>query len=249
MKKLQNSNIGGEKGVFLFLDFDGTLSPIAKNPNDAVLPFYIKKWLRELSRGKKVKIGIVTGRALPDIRRKVGLKNIIYAANHGMEIFHNGKHLLRMGHAYKKPLQMLACELRESLSDVSGVVVENKELSVAVHFRMVGVRSRVHVKKVVKKLSEFYLKKYKLQLTAGKMILEIRPAKIWNKGRAVLWVWRKLAPQYTPVYIGDDATDEDAFKALRPYDSVTIRIGMKRRTHAKCFVESIRDIMRSGMFD
>ncbi|MBI5298673.1 MAG: trehalose-phosphatase, partial [Deltaproteobacteria bacterium] len=107
----------------MFLDFDGTLSPIAGDPNDAILPPDVKRWLQKLSKKRNIKIGIVTGRALPDIKQKVGLKNIIYAANHGMEIFYNGRHLLKKGHAYKRPIRILAGALRDSMSGISGAIV------------------------------------------------------------------------------------------------------------------------------
>lgn len=234
--KLQQSRI------LLLLDFDGTLAPIVKEPSKAVLPAKIKQWLTKLSSRKGIKVGIVTGRSLEDIRKRVGLKNLIYAANHGMEIFYNGKFLLRKGLAYKKPLRVLAGELRDSLSNIAGVIVENKGLSVAVHFRKTNVKRRPAVKKIVKKLSKPYLEKHKLQLTTGKMILEIRPAKLWNKGKAVLWIWTRLSPKYTPIYIGDDATDEEAFKALRPHGS-TIRIGKRKNSHAELFINSIEEII------
>lgn len=237
--------MNGELGIILFLDFDGTLSPIVKNPNNAILPPDVKLWLRKLSRKKNIRVGIVTGRSLSDIKQKVGLKDIIYAANHGMEIFYHGKYLLRKGRAYEKPLKMLADELHGSLSNISGAIVENKGLSVAVHFRKASTKLHATVKRIVKRLSKAYMKKYNLQLTGGKMILEIRPAKHWNKGEAVLWMWKRLAPQYTPIYIGDDMTDEDAFKALKPY-GLTIHIGKGKNSHAEYFVKSIKDVIRSG---
>lgn len=224
--------------IILFLDFDGTLSPIVKDPNDAILSPDTKLWLRKLSRRKNIKIGIVTGRALPDIRRRVGFKNVIYAANHGMEIYCDGKYLLKKGHACRKPLHILASELRDSLAGIPGVIVENKGLSVAVHFRKTDAKRRAVVKRIVKKLAGPCMKKHNLQLTAGKMILEIRPAKFWNKGKAVLWMWKKLAPDSMPVYIGDDVTDEDAFKVLKPY-GLTIRIGKRKKSYAEYFISAI----------
>lgn len=234
----------GEHNIILFLDFDGTLSPIVRDPKDAILPPDIKHWLRTLSRRNDVKIGIVTGRSLADIKRRVGLKKLIYAANHGMEIFYNGKYLLRKGRFYKKPINLLANDLRDSFSDISGVIVENKGLSVAVHFRKTNAKQRTTVKRIVTKLSKPFLKKYKLQLTSGKMILEIRPAKFWNKGDAVLWMWRKLAPKYAPIYVGDDMTDEDAFLAIKPC-GLGIRIGKTRNSHARLYINTIRGLIKN----
>lgn len=234
--------MSSKQKIIFFLDFDGTLSPITQDPKDAILPADIKARLRKLSVRKNIKLGIVTGRSLKDIRRRVGLKNVIYAANHGMEIYYKGRYLLKRGRNLRRPIRLLAMKLRNSLSDISGVIVEDKGPSVAVHFRKVNPRLRAQVKRVTQRLAGPYTKKHDLQLTSGKMILEARPAKAWNKGKAVLWMWHKLCPEYTPVYIGDDTTDEDAFKAIKPYGP-TVRIGKKKHSHAKYFANSIRRIL------
>lgn len=242
LKKLE------KRPPFLFLfDFDGTLSPIAKKPGKAILPPDTRSWLRRLSRRRSVKVGIVTGRSLSDIKRRVGLKNIIYAANHGMEISYNGKLLLRKGHSYRKPLQELAGKLRSRFSNTKSVIVENKKLSVAVHFRKVKAGLRPAVRRAIRALAMSYIKKYDLQLTTGKMILEIRPERYWNKGNAVLWIWHRLAPKYTPVYVGDDMTDEKAFLAVKSR-GLGIRIGKKKKSHARYCISSITAITRPGIF-
>jgi len=130
---------------------------------------------------------------------------------------------------------------------ISGVVIESKDMSVAVHFRRVEKGLRNKVKKIARETSTSSLKKHRLQLTSGKMILEIRPALHWNKGKAALWIWKRLAPRCVPVYIGDDITDEDAFAALRPY-GVTIRISKKMDSHAEYYVPSIKTILASQLF-
>lgn len=228
--------------ILLLLDFDGTLSPIVKDPKDAVLPENVKLWLSAIARDKNFRLGIVTGRSLSDIKRRVGIRNLIYAANHGMEIFYNGKNLLCKGRSFRKPLQLLVQQLGEKLSPISGVIVENKGLSVAVHFRKVGRNQRAVVRNLVREVAAPYIKKNQLQLTVGKMILEVRPAKIWNKGDAVLWIWKKLAPKFIPIYLGDDVTDEDAFLAIKPY-GVGVRIGRKKSSHAQYQINSIQEFI------
>lgn len=228
--------------ILLLFDFDGTISPIVADPRDAILPNDVKRWLNDLIGKKNIILGIVTGRALIDITKKMNLANIIYAANHGMEIYWKGRLLLQKGGCYKKPLSQLAIKLEPLLRTIPGVVIESKGLSFAVHFRKVRNGLRKRVKKIVRETSAPWLKKQRLQLTSGKMILEVRPALHWNKGKAALWIWKTLAPKYVPFYIGDDITDEDAFAALRPY-GVTIRIGKKKDSHAEFCVPSIKTIM------
>jgi trehalose 6-phosphate phosphatase len=234
------------RGILLLLDFDGTLSPIVEDPGDAVLPAAVRKWLRSIARRKNIRLGIVTGRSLDDMMKRAGLRNLIIAANHGMEIYRDGRALLRKGKGYRKPIAQLAGRLSKALGGIPGVGVEDKGLSVVVHFRKVPPRMRGEVKKIARSTARPWLKRHNLQLTGGKMILEVRPALIWNKGRAVLWIWRHLAPSWVPIYVGDDTTDEDAFAALRPY-GLTIRIGRKRETHAEYYVPSIKTIINSRL--
>ena len=104
------------------------------------------------------------------------------------------------------------------------------------------------VKDIVRTKVGPLLEKYGLQLTRGKMLMEVRPALHWNKGKAVLWIWRRLAPKYVPFYIGDDVTDEDAFSALRPY-GITVRIGRKTASHAQYYIPSLRILAESYLLD
>jgi trehalose-phosphatase len=236
------------KGIILFLDFDGTLSPIVDNPLNATIPDDISAWLRRLSLKRKIKIGIITGRSMQDVRKRVGLKNIIYAANHGMEVYYKGRFILRKGRVYRRPLALIAESLIKELSGIPGIYLENKGLSVAVHLRRVKRNYHRKVKNLVKIIVEPWLKKYVLQLTSGKMLMEVRPVLHWNKGKAVLWIWRRLAPGYVPFYVGDDTTDEDAFSALKPY-GITVRIGRKAGSHAEYYIPSISRLADSDFFN
>ena len=236
------------RGIILFLDFDGTLSPIVDDPMGAAIPDKIYTWLKKLSRKRGIKIGIVTGRSMQDIRKRVGLKNIIYAANHGMEVYYKGRFILRKGRTYRRPLALIAHRLIKELSAIPDIYIENKGLSIAVHLRRVKGNYHIRVQSIIRATTRPLLKKYGLQLTGGKMLMEVRPALHWNKGKAVLWIWRRIAPGYVPFYIGDDSTDEDAFSALRPC-GITVRIGRKIGSHAEYYIPSLRTLAESCLFD
>lgn len=247
MKRLQNINIDKKRGVFLFLDFDGTLSQIVSHPKDAVIRPDAKKWLKKLLKRRNVRIAIVTGRSLPDIRRRIRLPGLYYVANHGMEVFYKDRFLLKKGRQFERPLKCFGDEMISTLAHIPGIFIEEKGLSIAVHFRRVERKYHGLVKKVVHEVAEPIVKKYDLELTKGKMVLELRPAAVWNKGSAVKWLWKKIAPAYFPVYVGDDVTDEDAFKALKNH-GLTIRIGKKVESYAEYYTNSIKTFIKNGYF-
>lgn len=245
VKKLQRTDIGKKRDVFLFLDFDGTLARIVGHPKDAVIRPDAKEWLKKVLKKNNIKVAIVTGRSLSDIRRRVGLHGSYYVANHGMEVFYKNRFLLKKGHQFKKPLKIFGDEIITSLAHIHGIVIEEKGLSVAVHFRRVERKYRGFIKSIVHEIAAPIVKKHNLQITKGKMLLELRPVSVWNKGKAVEWLWKKIAPESFPIYIGDDMTDEDAFLAIKPY-GFGIRIGKKKHSHAKYYINSIRTFINCG---
>ncbi len=246
VKRLQKVNIDRKKGVFLFLDFDGTLAPIVGHPKDAVIRPDAKKWLKKLLKKNNIKVAIVTGRSLSDIRRKVSLHGLYYVSNHGTEVFYNGRFLLRKGRQFERPLKCFGGEMISASAHIPGVFVEEKGLSVAVHYRRVNKKYHGEVKNIFSDIAELFTKKYDLQTTKGKMVLELRPVLFWNKGKVVKWLWKKVAPKYFPIYVGDDITDEDAFSTLNPH-GLTIRIGRKTGSHAQYYIPSTKAIIDSNL--
>lgn len=220
------------KTLFL-LDFDGTLSPIVDDLHKAVLPPRTKQWLKKMQKQKDIKVAIVTGRSLSDIRKRVGMKGIIYAANHGMEIEVGGRLVLNKGKKFFKAIAEIEKKIIQAVASVSGVIVEMKGSSLSVHYRKVkSVARQRWVIARTRRALRGQLQKNGLQLTRGKMVLEVRPRQYWHKGKAVLWIWRHYAVGHLPIYIGDDVTDEDAFSALRSR-GITILVGKPRKTAAQ----------------
>lgn len=216
-KEIENF-IRDKKLIFLLLDYDGTLTSIRKRPELAKLSVRTKKILVKLRNNSFFKLAIVSGRPLREIKRLIGIKGIIYAGNHGLELkgpkveFVNKKALLS-----KQLLRRIYKKLDDVLSEVKGAFVENKGLTLSVHFRLVKERDIGRLKTALGRLLRPYIRRKKIKITHGKKVYEIRPPVNWDKGKAVKWLLRNrriVTPNTLPVCLGDDHTDEDMFRAI-----------------------------------
>jgi trehalose 6-phosphate phosphatase len=226
------------KGVLLFLDFDGTLAPIADRPEDARLPEETRKTLALLSKVPDVRIAVVSGRSLESVKEKTNIRGIAYAGNHGLEIRGPGfRHHPPLQTAYRKALRRLRYKLPRWATGHSGVLVEDKGLTISVHYRNVAKESIRSVKWELDYLVALYARSGVVSIREGKKVLEVRPAVSWGKGEAVRWLmnrreWLPARDEIVPVYIGDDATDEDAFAELGGA-GITVFVGRRRNTKAR----------------
>jgi trehalose 6-phosphate phosphatase len=198
----------------LFLDYDGTLSPIAARPEEARLPAPTRRVLSALAA--LCPVAIVSGRARADVESLVGLEGIVYAGCHGFDIAGPGITPPRHPDAERAlpTIAFLAAALRAKLGGIDGVLVEDKRYSVAVHTRRVAPGREDEVRAEV---VAHAARHPAVRLTGGKKVLELQPRADWDKGRAVLWLLGALRldrPDVVPIYMGDDQTDEDAFRAL-----------------------------------
>jgi trehalose 6-phosphate phosphatase len=201
--------------LVLLLDFDGTLAPIADRPELAAMPHATRRALERLMALPGVTVAVVSGRGLADVRELAAIPRIAYAGNHGMEIHGPGIDRVHPEAAAARPvLERTLRELTDAISSIPGAFVEDKELTLSVHFRL-APRERLDelsdiIHRVVDPLPGVHL-------TQGKEVMEVRPDVGWNKGKAVLFLLDQIRPPAgAPVlYLGDDRTDEDAFGALR----------------------------------
>lgn len=200
--------------LVLLLDFDGTLAPIVARPELAAIPPQTRVPLERLVHCAAVDAAVVSGRGMADARGRAQIPEIAYAGNHGMEI--EGPDLRRVheeAQAARPELQAVMERLRDRLSLVEGALVEDKGLTLTVHFRQV---ERARVPEVRAAVDDAVAASIGLRTTEGKEVLEIRPRVDWHKGKAVEFLLANLKPAAgVPVlYLGDDTTDEDAFRAL-----------------------------------
>jgi alpha,alpha-trehalase len=223
-----------ERCPALFLDYDGTLTPIVERPEDAELDAPTRAVLRAAAAAMPV--AIVSGRDLDDVRALVGLEDVVYAGSHGFDIRGPDLQLeLPEGIDALEDLAQAASMLRERLADVAGAQVEPKRFAVAVHYRRVAGADTAKVEHAVTTTAQGLPA---LRRTAGKKIFELRPDIDWDKGRAVRWLLEQLdldGPDVLPIYIGDDDTDEDAFRALAERGGIGVLVAEAPKASAARF--------------
>jgi trehalose-phosphatase len=237
------------KYVVLLLDYDGTLTPIVETPDRARIPEQIKQLLKALSTNPRCTLAIISGRGLKDIKKKVGLRNIIYSGNHGLQIEGpNIRFEAPVSPGYRTILQKIKSELRRRLSHIKGILLEDKGLSLALHYRLVRGRLVPFVVWALLKIATPYVREKKIVITLGKKVFEVRPPIEWNKGNAILWLLNKHKSALRhkpimPVYIGDDVTDEDAFRVLKN-KGLTVFVGNPQKSDAKYYLKNTKEVSK-----
>ena len=173
--------------------------------------------MRELVKKlcEKFTTAIVSGRMREDVEKLAGVEGIFYAGSHGFDILGKGVSMIQPKAKETIPVvDKVTGELKAALSGIEGVIIEEKKFSVAVHYRLVKEEHFPKIKEFVEKIVD---ENDALRLMKGKMVFEILPAIDWNKGKAVRWIMKALDlswEDHTVFYIGDDTTDEDAFRAV-----------------------------------
>lgn len=232
------------KKIALFLDYDGTLAPIRKDPAQCVLSDKIRKQLRLLADSDRCYLTILSGRSLSDIRKMAGIRNICYGGNHGLNI--SGPKI-RYTHPHailtKPIIDKVKHLLRKEIKNIEGAWVEDKKFTISLHFRSVKKENISSIKKVFHRTLADFCESESLSIIKGKKVMEIVPDASWDKGMAALWILRRLKHQCLPIYIGDDQTDETAFQALRK-QGITIRIGKSNKTAAGFYVKGCWEVSR-----
>ena len=201
------------RSLAVFLDYDGTLTPIVERPEAAVLAEDTRVVLCSLVQ--HCTVAVVSGRDLEDVRRRVGIVELYYAGCHGFDIQGPGvRYEHPLAHAGAAKLREVAEEIARDVRGIGGVELEAKRFALAVHYR----RAREAEAPAVRGAVERALARHSgLRLSEGKKVLDLQPDIPWDKGRAVLWLLQALRLErkdVLPLYVGDDLTDEDAFRAL-----------------------------------
>jgi len=217
----------------VFLDYDGTLSPIAPRPELATLPEETREVIRRLAQRHPV--AILSGRGREDVAALVGLDGLSYAGSHGYDIAGPGfRH--EVGEGIPDEIESAVAALRRELKGLDGVLVEPKRFAISIHFRLAREEDLPRIERIV---DEIAARHPGLRKGHGKKLFELRPDLDWDKGQALLWMLDALGQSgAVPLYLGDDITDEDAFRAVEE-QGIGILVAEEPRPTAASY--SLRD--------
>ena len=211
----------------LFLDYGGTLVPAKQKPEKAELSKKMRQALHQMA--KLIPVTIVSGRDVEDLCDRVNLPELVYAGSHGLEILGQDLHLeLPDGIDVLDDLDKAMSELSRVLAEFPGVSIERKRFAIVVHYKKRDMLNTAYLEATIEQIQ---MQLPRLRKIGGKEVFELLPNIDWNKGRAVKWLLAEMGldgPDNLPLYIGDDATDEDAFRSLRGM-GIGILVAKRRR--------------------
>ncbi len=244
-----SSEVRNASHVVLLSDYDGTLTPIVGRPDEAILSPAVREILVALAQKTTFSVGIISGRSLSEVKALVGIEGIYYAGNHGFEIEGPGlKFINPAAEAAQVIIKGLALQASAKFKDIDGVIVEDKGLSLSVHYRLVKKSEEEKVANIFRQLTAPGLHDGKIRVTSGKKVWEIRPPIDWHKGKAVKTIIQELktatrSKKGLNIYLGDDTTDEDAFRIIHRPQGWSIFVGQENHTSAaEYFLNSTSEV-------
>ena len=233
--------------VLLLFDYDGTLTPIVDHPDLAALAPGTKELLAGLSRDERFILGIISGRSLDDVRGRVGVSGLVYAGNHGLEIqgpdldfTHPAAGELRetQGRVYAR--------LGEELVDAPGVILEDKGLTLSLHYRLTPREYVDTVEAIFAATVAPFLAEGQVMVARGKKVLEVRPRVPWNKGTAIAKIAEPYRSSAVTVFFGDDVSDEDGFAVVQEGEGIAVMVGPAGQpTQARYRVDSPQEVVET----
>ena len=226
--------------IVLCLDFDGTLAPAVDNPVEAGLSPQMQRALLALVGCDRLALVVLSSRTRADLQERVGIADLIYAGNHGLEISGPGRLFVESAAAgQSEVLRDLATDLRQRLQPIAEARVEDKGLTLSVRFP----QTEPFVDEAVRQLIQAALARQpeRFDVIARAHGYEVLPRVGWHKGAAVGWIVAQLGrPDALVIYFGDDATDEEAFTALA--DGITVKVGDSGETASHFHVDSSLEV-------
>lgn len=225
--------------ILIGCDFDGTLAPLVSHADKARLPAATRAVLLRLASGPGVILAVISGRSLVDLRQRVGLTGVLYAGNHGLEMTGPDGATIRAPAAVKAgpALRQVLAGLAPALSHLPGVWIEDKQLTLSVHYRQSAESCHADVEHTVRSMVRDVPA---LEVRPAKCIWEIRPAIPWDKGSALRCFMDECQlPSSATAFLGDDVTDCDAFRELP--DGWTFMVGNHAGSPARLSLQNPQD--------
>ena len=232
------------KHLLLLLDYDGTLTPIAPTSSEAILDNALKRTLVSLTGKEKLTLGVISGRSLKEVKELLKIKGVFYAGNHGLEIEGSKVKFVHPDFPkFESYIRKINQMLRAITRGIKGIVLEDKGMTLSLHYRLVEKRWVPKIKKAFNQVCAPYEKRGKIRLTLGKKVFEVRPAISWDKGKALRKIEQLAHPTSGGLtfYIGDDQTDEDAFNVLKGR-GVSIFVGKPSASNAKYYLKNVGEV-------
>lgn len=237
------------KDLVFLTDFDGTQVPIKPRPELAVLSDSARRLLQQLHALPTIRLGVVTGRALSNVKKQVRLSDIWYLGNHGAEI--QGPNIDFIHPDIEKcipRLKTIAQQLRSRMRNIPGSQVESKRLSLSIHWRQVDPDKLALFNEKLNSVLKPFESKRQVVVTQGKCVTEVRAPVKWDKGKGIDWLLKRIPKKrnISIIYIGDDKTDEDGFRVLnKRAGGTTIYVGAQNDPSlALWYVKNPREVQQ-----
>jgi len=226
----------GDRRLLLFLDYDGTLTSIVDHPEKALLSDDTRRTLERIAKAHPVYV--ISGRDRNDVCERVGIEGVEYVGSHGFHMMEAAPGIdpLDLEEAATE-LETAANELEQWLDYIDGVFIERKKYSFALHYRRANREDLQQINAAARDVMERYAS---VAYKKGKEVIEFIPDIPWDKGcclQALLTRWKENSGggDAFAVYIGDDVTDEDAFRTLDAATGLGILVADNDRESAAEF--------------
>jgi trehalose 6-phosphate phosphatase len=245
VQKLQDEAALAGREVCIFLDYDGTLTPIVERPEDAVLDPGMRRRLQAVAT--RFRTAVISGRGLDDLVDRVGVDDIFYAASHGFELRDPSGEVQANDAAEQAASRLgeLVSTLEHRLGDIPGTQLERKRFGLAVHYRRARPEAAQEVEQVVQETASAFPE---LAIKSGKKVFEFVPALDWHKGKALGYILETYSLDRDgayPIFLGDDVTDEDAFRAIDSWGcAIAVGLDGPSPTHGEFILDDVEAVGR-----
>jgi len=236
--------------LILLFDFDGTLAEFDLDPAAPVLTPERREWLTTVANGSGVSLGVVSGRRLDDLKRRTRLAPSVYHSGlHGLEIEIDNRRWQHpeLGEAHRH-IRELAVHLMQLADRLPGSFVEDKSASVAFHVRRIAPEKRGEMILTAQREATAWIETGRVRPLLGDAVIEFLPNIRSHKGDALKWIVADVEARTHcrswVAFVGDDVTDEDAFRAIESGIGVLVGLRPTAATHQLGSIAEVDRLLR-----